>query len=320
MHIPDGFLDTKSAVAAWGVSSAGLGFALRRARRMPAGRVPLMGLTAAFVFAAQMLNFPVAGGTSGHLVGAVLVAALLGPSAAVIVISAVLLVQCFLFADGGILALGANILNMALVGSLTGYWIYRGTWRLLGGDRGRIVGIAFGAWCSTVLAAVCCAGELAASGTVSWSAAFPAMANVHMLIGLGEGFITALVIAALRRTRPELLEAGREATTGGRLETVVYGLIVSFGLALFVAPFACPWPDGLEKVANALGIERKVAAPILPAPWARYHIPGIGSAVAATALAGLIGTITVFGLALLLGRSLVPGRNAGKAARPESVS
>src|ERR1035437_1150868 len=125
MHIPDGVLDPKTAVATGVLAVAGLGLALRVARRtLPARKVPLLGLSAAFVFAAQMLNFPVAGGTSGHLVGGVLVAALLGPSAAVIALAAVLIVQCFMFADGGITALGANIFNMGIMGSVVGWMIY----------------------------------------------------------------------------------------------------------------------------------------------------------------------------------------------------
>jgi cobalamin biosynthesis protein CbiM len=126
MHIPDGFIDGKTAAVTAVISAAGVGFALRQVRReLPPRRVPLLGLAAAFLFAAQMVNFPVAGGTSGHLVGGTLVAALLGPSAAVVVVTTVLIVQCFLFQDGGVMALGANIFNMAIVNSVIGYVIYR---------------------------------------------------------------------------------------------------------------------------------------------------------------------------------------------------
>src|SRR5437763_9509310 len=126
MHIPDGFLDAKTALCAAAVSSLGVGVALRRARlHLPPRRVPLMGLAAAFVFAAQMLNFPVAGGTSGHLVGGVLTAVLLGPSAAVLVMTCVLIVQCLMFADGGLMALGANVFNMAIVSVCGGYAVFR---------------------------------------------------------------------------------------------------------------------------------------------------------------------------------------------------
>jgi ABC-type Co2+ transport system permease subunit len=126
MHIPDGFIDGKTAAVTAVISVVGVGFALRQVRReLPPRRVPLLGLAAAFLFAAQMVNFPVAGGTSGHLVGGTLVAALLGPSAAVVVVTTVLIVQCFLFQDGGVMALGANVFNMAILNSVIGYVIYR---------------------------------------------------------------------------------------------------------------------------------------------------------------------------------------------------
>ncbi len=126
MHIPDGFIDGKTAAVTAVISAVGVGFALRQVRReLPPRRVPLLGLSAAFLFAAQMVNFPVAGGTSGHLVGGTLVAALLGPSAAVVVVTTVLIVQCFLFQDGGVMALGANVFNMAILNSVIGYVIYR---------------------------------------------------------------------------------------------------------------------------------------------------------------------------------------------------
>jgi cobalt/nickel transport system permease protein len=324
MHIPDGFLDAKTAAATAVLSAAGLGVALRQARKtLLPRRVPLMGLAAAFVFAAQMLNFPVLGGTSGHLVGATLAAVLLGPGAAVIVLAAVLLVQCFLFSDGGVTALGANMFNMAIVGAVTGYAVYRGVRRLFAGLRGTVLAAAFAAWCSTVLAAVSCAGQLALSGTLPWAVAFPAMANVHMLIGLGEGAITGLVITAIARVRPELVESRRGGTrpamAGERWgELVVYGTLVALGLALFVAPFACPWPDGLEKVAQVFGFAERAASRHggMPAPLPDYRIPGIGSASVATALAGAIGTVVVFALAFLLARVLVPKPNVGAASAP----
>ena len=254
-----------------------------------------------------MVNFPVAGGTSGHLVGGALVAALLGPSAAVVVVTTVLIVQCFLFADGGLTALGANIFNMAIVNSVAGYAIYRAVCRVLPGVRGRVTAIAFAGWCATVLAAVCCAGELAFSGTVAWSAAFPAMAGTHILIGIGEGLISALVFLAIERTRPEMIaetaEPGQPQRWG---EMVRYGLLVTLGVAIFVAPFACSWPDGLDHVADSLGFNHKTAAPLLPAPAPDYHFPGIHSAVGATAVAGAAGALIVFALAFLLGRLLVP--------------
>jgi len=303
MHIPDGFLDVKTAVGAGVVAAAGVGWALRQARRqLPAQKVPLLGVAAAFIFAAQMLNFPVAGGTSGHLIGAVLAAVLLGPAAAVVVMTAVLVVQCFLFQDGGVSALGANIFNMAVLAPVIGCGIYR-----LARPVGRIAAAAFAGWCSTVVAAISCAGQLALSGTVAWGVAFPAMTGVHMLIGIGEGLITALVLAAVWKARPELLN--QPAAPAGGL--AVAGLVVALGLALFVAPFACSWPDGLEKVAEHLGFDAKAAkTPLLASPIPDYELPGIGSPVVATALAGVLGTVVVFGLSLLLARSLAANKES----------
>jgi cobalt/nickel transport system permease protein len=307
MHIPDGFLDGKTAVTAAVLSAVGVGVALRRVRHeLPPRRVPLLGLAAAFLFAAQMVNFPVAGGTSGHLVGGVLVAALLGPSAAVVVLTTVLVVQCFLFADGGVSALGANLFNMGILGACGGYLVYRLITSRLRGLRGQVTGVAFGGWISTVLASVGCAGQLAWSHTVPWSAGFPMMASVHMVVGIGEGLIGALAFLAIQRARPELV-AERQPTSTGSLPGGVlrYGLLAALGLAVFVAPFACPWPDGLEAVAAKLGFDRQGASAIVHAPAPDYRWPGIHSAVGATALAGAIGTVVVFGLALLLGRMLV---------------
>ncbi len=262
-----------------------------------------MGLTAAFVFAAQMLNFPVFAGTSGHLVGALLSAVLLGPAGGVLVITAVLVVQALLFADGGLLALGANVLNMAVAGSLGGFAVFAIVRRLMPGRRGTIVATAFAAWCSTVLAAILCAGELAWSGTAPWSAAFPAMVNVHMVVGLGEGAITALVVAGLARVRPELLQNGDQQV--GRWAGVAYALSLLAALCIFVSPFASSWPDGLESVASRVGFDRQ-ALEGPAAPLADYRVPGVGSAAAATVLAAAAGTVVVFLLSYLLARILVP--------------
>ena len=319
MHIPDGFIDGKTAATTALLSAAGVGLALRQVRqRLPARRVPLLGLAAAFLFAAQMVNFPVAGGTSGHLMGGVLVAALLGPSAAIVVLTTVLIVQCFLFADGGVLALGANIFNMALVGAAGGYAIYRTVCRCVPGTRGQVAGAAFAGWCSTVLASVTCAGQLAWSGTVTWTAAFTGMASVHMLIGIGEGLISALALLAIRRVRPELAEMDASGTRPYPLrEMVAYGFLAALGLAVFVAPFACPWPDGLERVAAQLGFEHKATQPLLPAPAAGYQVAGVHWSVGTTALAGALGAVVVFVLALLLAKVIVP-RQPGQAA-PDSI-
>lgn len=308
MHIPDGFLDAKTVAASAVLALIGLGIAFHVLRKtLDPRQVPLIGVTAAFVFAAQMLNFPVAGGTSGHLLGGVLAAVLVGPSAAVVVITSVLIVQALIFADGGILTLGANIFNMALVGAVGGSFIYRLARRIAPGLRGQLMAAAFAAWCSVVMAAGSCAAQLAFSKTVAWDLVLPTMTGVHMLIGIGETLITILVLGAIARTRAEIL-AERGLSVGMRsYELVTFGLVIAIGLALFVSPFASSKPDGLEHVAQAQQFEQKaIENPIVPAPFPNYLIPGIRSPAMATALAGGIGSVLMFVVAFCLARAMAP--------------
>ena len=206
MHLPDGFL----APSVWipmAVASAGaVAFAARKARTAAdPERVPLMGVLGAFVFATQMINFPVAAGTSGHLVGGVLLAVLLGPHVATLVMTAVFVVQCFLFQDGGVTTLGANIFNMGIVGTYGGTLLYRGLHRLLPRRVAR-VGATMGAcWLSIVVSAALVAVELGLSGVVDIGASLVAMCGVHAVIGLGEGAVTVGVLGFLSRVRPDLL-------------------------------------------------------------------------------------------------------------------
>ncbi len=313
MHLPDAFLDGKTTVLTAGAAAAGVGIALRQVKAsLQPRQIPLLGLAGAFVFAAQMINFPIPGGSSGHLIGGVLTAILLGPAAAVLVISCVLIVQCLMFADGGLLALGANIFNMGIVSVCSGYTVYRLCKNLAPANpkRSMVFAAAFAGWVGTVLASVTCAGELAASNTAPWNVTFPAMANIHMLIGIGEGFATGLILLAIARSRPELLDetAAAPAHQGGR-SVVGLGLLVCFGLALFVAPFACPWPDGLEKVAQQIGFADHAPSHLsgsVPAPMADYRVPWVGSTTVATALAGACGTLLAFAAAWVFARAVVP--------------
>lgn len=309
MHIPDGFLDAKTSLVSLGLAAAGLGWAARATRRtLPPRKIPLLGVTAAFVFAAQMLNFPVMGGTSGHLLGGVLAAVLLGPGAGMLVIATVLIVQCFLFADGGVLALGANLFNMGLIGTTGAYAIYALVRRLCGGLRGQLMAAAFAGWCSVVLSAAACAAQLAFAHTASWRVAFPAMVGVHMLIGIGEALITALVLAAVASTRPELLQtesAGSVRHAAGH--SLVFGLLIALGMAIFLSPLASPWPDGLERAAAKMGFAHQTGvAPVLPAPIPDYTMPGMGSAARATAVAGGVGTLFMLVFAWFLARIVTP--------------
>ena len=309
MHIPDGFLDTKTAVTTGVLSVAGLGAALRHTgRHVRSRQIPMIGLTAAFVFVAQMINFPVAGGTSGHLLGATLAVVLLGPSAAVIVMSCVLIIQALIFADGGVLALGANVFNMALVAPVAAYFVYRLMRRVLKDRRGQLVAASAAAWCSVVVASVACAGELALSGTVAWNLALPAMAGIHSLIGIGEALITMLVLAAIGRTRPELVnETGNQIGSRERKAVYVYAAAVIVGLLILVVPFASTLPDGLERVARTFGFEYRANVPAsFSTPLKEYSVPGMESLGGASTVAGLVGAVVVFGFSFLVARLLVP--------------
>ena len=213
MHIPDGFING-AASAGFGTAAAGsLGIAVRRAgRTLQERQVPLAGLVAAFVFAAQMVNFPVVAGMSGHLLGGVLAAVLVGPWAAFVVMSVVLGTQTLLFSDGGLSALGLNVTNLGLLGAVAGYGLYR-LLRPIVPDSARGVGIAAGvaAWASVVLAALGFVAQYAVGGTadISMRALTTAMIGSHALIGIGEGVITALVVGGVMNTRPDLVYGWR---------------------------------------------------------------------------------------------------------------
>src|SRR5262245_48804337 len=207
MHIPDAVLEPRVVATTGVLGAAGLAYCLRQADKQLRDRTtPYMGILAAFIFAAQMVNFPVGLGVSGHLLGGVLAAVMLGPWAGAVVIGAVLIVQCFLFADGGVTALGANFLNMGLIGSVGGYAIYMPIRRWIGGRRGILIAAMVASWFAVLLAAGACAIELSASGhrrdffqVLSW------MALVHAAIGIGEAVITGLVVRFILLTRPDLI-------------------------------------------------------------------------------------------------------------------
>lgn len=299
MHIPDGFLSLPIALFCWGATIVLLAMAIRRTRdELGERQVPLMGVMAAFIFAAQMINFPVAGGTSGHLLGGALAAITLGPWAGMLVMASVIGVQGLLFQDGGLVVMGANILNMGLLAVLIGYGLYRGVAGQSRGVRLTVAGVA--AWLSVMTAALATSLELWLSGTSALRIVIPAMLGVHALIGIGEALITVAALAFIMQTRPDLLEAKAEAR-GGR-GWVVAGLIVSL-IVVFLAPLASADPDGLERVAIDLGfIGYGVGASyqILP----DYTIPLLGETALSTILAGAIGMVVVAALTVIAVRLL----------------
>lgn len=207
MHIPDGFLNLPVIVITWVIAIGLIALALSRSQaEYQEKAVPLMGVCAAFIFAAQMINFPIPGGTSGHLLGGTLAGALLGPWAGSLVMVAVFIVQAVLFQDGGLTVLGANIFNMGLIGTFGGYYLYKAIRFAIGQNKlsGMVIGAAVAAWTSVVVASLVCAIELAISGTVPLSVALAAMATWHLLIGIGEAVITVIALTFIWRTRPDM--------------------------------------------------------------------------------------------------------------------
>ncbi len=311
LHIPDGFLSVVVAVILWIISLAGLGYALKRVNQdLGERQAPLMGVLAAAIFAGQMLNFTVAGGTSGHLLGAALATILLGPWPAIVVMTCVVSVQALIFQDGGLLALGANIFNMAIVGVAVSYFAYQTIRKLARSQRwGLLVGGFAAAWLSVVVAALATALELAVSGTSPANVAVPAMGLIHMLIGVGEGLITVGALLFVRAARPELLDRGAVPAQAGRAVWAV-GLVIALVLAV-LSPLASTHPDGLEWFAEQQGFIDRAESPLydlIP----DYAFPGISDPAIATIAAGVLGTVLVFLVAL--GIAVNRRRRAGSAA------
>lgn len=299
MHIPDGFLSIGVSILMWIIIVPVVGFALRRVSfELDERKVPLMGVLAAAIFAGQMLNFTVAGGTSGHLMGAAIAAILLGPWAAILVMTVVVGVQALIFQDGGLLVLGANIFNMAVIGVAVSYAVYRSfQWLARGQKWGIFVGGFIAAWLSIVIAALATALELAISGTSPANIAVPAMGAIHALIGVGEGLITLGALAFIYASRPDLVDI-QAKRQGSSVLVWVVGLLIAVLLAV-ASPLASAYPDGLEWVAEQKGFLETAQEPfynIIP----DYVLPGVSNEALATILAGIIGVLIVFGASLAI--------------------
>lgn len=297
MHIPDGFLSGMVSIVCWILSIGVIAVALRRVSRDIGERqVPMMGVLAAAIFAGQMLNFAVAGGTSGHLLGATLATIMLGPWAAVIVMTCVVSVQALIFQDGGLLALGANLFNMAVIGVFVSYAVYHLVRWVSGGRRwGLFAGGALAAWSSIFVAALACGLQLAASGTAPANIALPAMAGIHAIIGLGEALITVGALSFVYASRRDLLQAEGARTVGGK--AIWAGGIGIALLLVVVSPLASSHPDGLEWVAGQNGFAQLARGPLyrlIP----NYNLPGIHDPAVATILAGALGVLLVMGVSM----------------------
>jgi cobalt/nickel transport system permease protein len=326
MHITNQ-IDLRVAAASAVVGAAGLAYGLRTLeKRLGERTTVLMGTMAAFVFAAQMVTFPL-GLFSGHLIGGVLAAVMLGPWAGAVVIAAVLIVQCFLFGDGGLPALGANFVNMGLIGSVGGYAIYAPVRRAVGGRAGVIFGAMVAAWFSVLLSAGAFAFELLASGRrADFFRVLSLIGLVHAAIGVGEAVITGLVLRLILLTRPDLVyEPETDGLTmtpadraRGWVQVAAAGLAVSLAIGVFLAPFASDRPDGLEFVAERLQLMKGEAPAPLPVPMPDYAFPGL-SLRAATAAAGAAGTLVVFGFGGLLSAVVARAGRRPKGVAPDAA-
>jgi len=300
LHIPENFLSLAVSIICWLITALVLSFAISRTNKsLGEKQVPLMGVMAAFIFAAQMINFPVVGGTSGHLLGGVLAAITLGPWAGMLVMTAVIAVQALLFQDGGLLVMGANILNMGLITVAIGYGLYRGVsggkWTL----KLSVAGIA--AWLSVMAGALFTSLELWLSGYAKLQIVIPAMLGIHALIGVGEALITVAALAFILQSRPDLLDEKSESAKGGR-GWVIAGALVTL-LVVLLSPLASSDPDGLESVASDLGLlslAGNSAYQILP----DYTLPFLGATSASTIIAGVIGILVVGTVIVLLGQGM----------------
>ncbi|MEV0485979.1 energy-coupling factor ABC transporter permease [Streptomyces sp. NPDC050508] len=329
MHVPDGFIDAPMSAATGVVAAGAIAVSLRGARREQGGTsraseaerggertAPLAGLVAAFIFAVQMLNFPVAAGTSGHLLGGALAAILVGPYTGVLCVSVVLLMQGILFADGGLTALGVNITDMAITTTVVAYAVFRGLVKVLPRTRRSITAASFTAALLSVPAAALVFTLLYALGgttDVSLGKVATAMIGVHVLIGVGEAAITALTVGAVIAVRPDLVHGARgleqrlKLRVNGELVDAqaplapitprtsrrrlwIGGLVTSLLLAGFVSFYASSNPDGLEKVAADHGIDRQTKEHAsADSPLADYGVRDVDDARLSGGLAGVIG-------------------------------
>lgn len=327
MHAPDGFLNPGTAVVTGIISLVVVGFALRQSREQLKDKaIPLAGITAAFIFAAQMFNFPIAAGTTGHLLGGALAAILLGPSVGTIAVTVVVVVQALAFADGGLTALGYNVLNMAIIPAYGGYAVFRLLRRVLPRTSGGVIGsTGIAAWASVVMAAVAFSIEwlFGASAPVAFDTVFASMVGVHALIGIGEGIISALAVGAVLASRPDLVYGAQDLEQAqlaqskvGTRTFLIGGVLVALVFAAVVSQFAFDNPDGLEKVAEDTGfIDSGQDHSLADFIFADYATAGISNETLSLAVAGIVGTVVT----LLVAHGLFMGVRETRGRDPASV-
>lgn len=322
MHIPDGVLSPEVCAGSGALALGAVGYSLHRLRQTPSDRVvPMTGMMAAAIFAGQMVNFPISllgiPAVSGHLMGGVLASAVLGPWGGCVAIFLVLLVQGVLFADGGLLSLGANTLNMAVVGAWGGYGVFTFVRnRFTNSSRGILVGAIVASWLSVLASAAVFSGEV----WLSWNRPgfdfgnlFTLMVTVHSAIGVGEALITGSIVSFLLLHREDLIVDSQTPEAGPRklAPVLVTGVVVALAICAFLAPFASGYPDGLESVAERTQLDRRVAEPKVLF-LADYEIPlpvvGWENVPAwrrvSVALAGILGSLVVVAIGYFMSRSL----------------
>lgn len=322
MHAPDGFLTTGTAIATGAIATGAVGFALRQTRdTLVDKQIPLAGIAAAFVFAAQMVNFPVAAGTTGHLMGGALAAILLGPHLGSLVVTVVVIVQALAFADGGLSALGYNILNMATVTAYGGFAVFVLLRKIMPANgSGVVVAAGLAGLAGVVFSSMAFSLQwlFGASAPVPFDTVFGAMVGVHTLIGIGEGLITALAVGAVLAARPDLVDGAQDLTRAqmadrpkvGMRGFVIGGLVVAVLFATVISQFAVENPDGLEFVAEEEGFSDSAEDHALGSfIFADYATSGVGNETLSLAVAGTVGTLVT--LAVMAGLVLAVRRKDG---------
>ncbi len=309
MHVPDGFMNVTMSAATGVISFGTLWAYIRSAKDLIADKfIALTGMMSALIFVLQMINFPIAAGTSGHLLGGALAVIVLGPRLGLICLSVVVIIQSLLFADGGLSALGVNVLNMAIVTSATSWFIVKYWIKFIGKNKTSIVSVSVLAGIlSVVFSSIAFTIQYAIGGTISIpvGTVLLAMVTTHFIIGFGEGIITALIITLLIRVRPDLIYA-YERSDENTTKVSFYGLFIILILLLsLVTPFASSSPDGLESVAEEFGFTQTDGIVLL---LDDYGISAVNNNFISTVLSALFG-VTVLAIMFNL---IISRRKSGK--------
>ena len=297
MHVPDGFINAQVSIGSGIVSFATLWAYVKNAKNLVADKlIALTGMMSALIFVLQMINFPIAAGTSGHLLGGALAVIVLGPHLGIICISIVVVIQSLLFADGGLSALGINVFNMAIVTSLVG-WLVITSWKKLFGEANVsiISGSIVAGLLSVIFSSIAFVFEYALGGTVAvpLSSVLLAMLSTHLLIGLGEGVITALIVSLLLRVRSDLVYVKTNEHVTNNTSSI-YGLFILLLLCFtLITPYASSSPDGLESVAENFGFLETDGLVLF---LNDYGISGLNNSFLSTIISAVLGIVVVVGV------------------------